>query len=161
MWLKTLLSGKPHFVIGGAERPYMLRWWIIPRNRWFNVYLHKFCRDDDDRALHDHPFAFVSIMLRGQYDEWVDSPPEDNFGLMNIVKRIRRRAPSVAFRRATHRHRVELPKRRDGSCVPCWTLVITGPRVREWGFHCAKGFVPWHQFVNRNDPGAIGPGCGD
>lgn len=52
-WLKVLLSGKPHFVIGNADNPYMLRWFILPRNRLFNIYLHKFLRDDDDRALHD------------------------------------------------------------------------------------------------------------
>ena len=49
-WFKTLISGKPHFVIGGADDPYMLRWYLIPRNRRFNIYLHKFLRDDDDRA---------------------------------------------------------------------------------------------------------------
>lgn len=45
----------PDFYIGGNANPYLLRWWVIPRNRFFNVYLHKFLRDDDDRALHDHP----------------------------------------------------------------------------------------------------------
>lgn len=42
------------FTIGGHERPYLLRWFIIPRNRFFNIYLHKFLRSDDDRALLDH-----------------------------------------------------------------------------------------------------------
>jgi hypothetical protein len=47
---------RPDFIIGGADNPYLLRWWIIPRNRWCNVYLHKILRDDDPRALHDHPW---------------------------------------------------------------------------------------------------------
>lgn len=59
----------PDFVIGGHANPYLLRWWLIPRNRVFNIYLHKFLRDDDDRALHDHPWFWCSIMLRGEYVE--------------------------------------------------------------------------------------------
>jgi hypothetical protein len=55
----------PDFVIGGDERPYLLRWWVIPRNKVFNVYLHLFLRSDDDRALHDHPWANASMLLRG------------------------------------------------------------------------------------------------
>ena len=148
-WLTTLLSGKPHFIIGGAENPYMLRWWLVPRNRWFNVYLHKFCRDDDDRALHDHPFAFISLMLRGRYVEMVQGGFK------------RRRWLSIAFRKAAHRHRVILYRDDDDNPMPCWTLVITGPRVREWGFWCPQGFVPWRQFVSSNDAGAIGRGCGE
>jgi len=33
---------KPDFVIGRAGAPYLERWWVIPRNRWFNIYLHHF-----------------------------------------------------------------------------------------------------------------------
>lgn len=153
-WLKTLLSGKPHFIVGSAENPYLLRWYLIPRNRWLNIYLHKFLRDDDDRALHDHPWWFLSLMLRGRYREWVDRQPGE-------WRYFDRSAPSIAFRRASHRHRVELDRIGDGGPVPCWTLVITGPKTREWGFWCPQGFVPWHKFVARGKPGEVGPGCGD
>ena len=147
-WLARLLSGKPHFIIGGQDNPYMLRWYLFPRNPLFNIYLHKFLRDDDDRALHDHPWWFLSFILKGKYAEITES------GLSV------RRPWSMAFRRAIHRHRVELygkPERRD----PCWTIVITGSKVREWGFWCPKGFVPWEQFTDSRDAGSIGKGCGD
>lgn len=147
-WFKRLLSGKPHFRIGG-EDAYMLRWYLIPRNPWFNLYLHKFLRDDDDRALHDHPFNFISIMLKGSYIETTQG------------KTIQRSAPSIAYRPATHIHRVALLKRSDGTSIPCWTLVFTGKRVRLWGFHCPKGFVPWYTFVDSRDKGSIGRGCGE
>lgn len=48
-WFKILVSGYPHFYIGGIAKPYLLRWFLIPRNPWFNIYLHKFLCDDDDR----------------------------------------------------------------------------------------------------------------
>ena len=46
-----LIKRPADFVIGPPERPYLLRWWIIQRNRFFNIYLHKFLRSDDDLAL--------------------------------------------------------------------------------------------------------------
>lgn len=47
----------------------MLRWFLIPKNRFLKIYLHKFMRSDEDRALHDHPWSFLSIILRGGYFE--------------------------------------------------------------------------------------------
>ncbi len=154
-WIKTLFSGRPHFYIGGPTNPYMLRWYLLPRNHWFNIYLHKFLRDDDDRALHDHPWWFLSIMLRGVYYEM--TPSEWNrFGQVAL-----RKTGSVAFRRATHRHRVALIRDKAGNPIPCWTLVFTGPKVRTWGFWCPKGFVPWFDFVDHSDVGNVGKGCGE
>ena len=52
---RTIADGWPikPKVIG---KNYLSRWHIIPRNRYFNIYLHKFVGSDDDRALHDHPW---------------------------------------------------------------------------------------------------------
>ena len=143
-WLRRLLSGEPHFYIGGKESPYLLRWFVIPRNHRLNVYVHKFLRDDDDRALHDHPWWFVSVMLRGRYLEVTKTGTR------------MRRAPSIAFRPATWTHRVALI---DGQ--PCWTLIVTGRNARHWGFHCPKGWVPWEKFTAPTDSGNIGLGCGE
>jgi hypothetical protein len=164
-WLRTLFSGRPHFYIGGQDDPYMLRWYLIPLNPWFNVYLHKFMRDDDDRALHDHPWWFVSLILKGGYQEVVDvsetgrrlsfSTPYDDDPLDVEI----RSAGSVAYRPAEHRHRVVLYRGVDGKKIPCWTLVATGRKKRTWGFYCPKGFVPWFDFVDQNDHGNVGRGC--
>lgn len=140
-WLRVLLSGKPHFVIGGPESPYLLRWYLVPRNRRFNLYLHKFLRSDDDRALHDHPWWFWSLLLRGQYLEHTPTGAK------------RRGVLSLAFRRAEHRHRVELTHGQ------CWTLVLTGPKRRTWGFWCPQGFVRWDIFTKPGKPGEVGRGC--
>jgi hypothetical protein len=141
-WFTGWLSGGPHFVVGSPDRPYLLRWYGLPRNPWFNVYLHKFCRDDDDRALHDHPWPYWSLILRGGYWE--------------VTWNGRRwHGPgSLLRRRAEHRHRVELLPGH-----PCWTLFLTGPRVREWGFWCPQGFVHWKAFTAPGDVGQVGKGC--
>lgn len=66
----------PDFVVGEPENPYLLRWYIIPKNRFFNIYLHKFCRSDDDRALHNHPWAWnLSIIIKGSYIEHMPKNP--------------------------------------------------------------------------------------
>src|SRR3546814_4215417 len=64
----------PNFVIGGQQDPYMRRWWVIPRNRFINIYLHQVLRPDDDRALHDHPWINLSIILDGGYWEITPGP---------------------------------------------------------------------------------------
>jgi len=143
-WLRTWFSGKPHFIIGDR---YLLRWYVIPRNPWLNVYLHKFLHDDEDRALHDHPWWFVSWMLSGHYFEVSRS----NF--------IRRRRMSIAYRPATHAHRVVLPKTLSGDPIPCWTLVVTGPVIRDWGFLCPSGWRHWKEFTAADDYGQTGRGC--
>lgn len=129
----------PDFIIGTN---YLSRWWVIPRNRFFNVYLHKITGNDDDRALHDHPWLNCSILLRGSYREIT---PRGSFI---------RRAGSIVLRRAKAAHRLEVVN------GPVWTLFITGPAIRVWGFHCPHGWVPWRDFVDDLDTGKIGSGCG-
>lgn len=150
---------KPDFVIGGHDRPYMWRWWVIPRNRFFNIYLHKIMRDDDDRALHDHPWWNLSILLKGSYREVMPdlnacATPYTRIADLPVVVKLRKRG-SVVFRRATASHRLEV------ATGPVWSLFITGPVLRRWGFHCPKGWRYYREFVATNDAGAVGLGCED
>ncbi|WP_457226787.1 hypothetical protein [Mycobacteroides abscessus] len=132
-WFRKLIHGQPHQIIGGNNDPYLLRWYLIPRNPVLNIYLHQFLRSDDDRALHDHPWWFWSMVLLGHYYEHRADG-----------RRIKRHAGSIAYRRAETRHRVELPTSNDPFSLlsredSCVILVITGPRVRVWGFWCKAG----------------------
>lgn len=134
-WLRRLLTGRPHQEIGPPDRPYLLRYFVIPHNSVVNVYLHKFVASDDPDALHDHPWMFASLCLAGRYREILPS------GRAEL-----RRPGTVAVRRAAARHRVELLADGRGGEHPCWTLLVTGPKVREWGFWCRERFVPWTRF---------------
>jgi hypothetical protein len=134
-WLAQLLSCEPHQVVGPPDNPYLKRWFLLPGNRWGNVYLHEFMKSDDPDALHNHPWGFMSICLRRGYVEVTESG------------RRARTAGSVAIHRASFRHRIEVTESGAASGRPCWTLVVTGPKVQEWGFFCGRGrFVPWTQF---------------
>ena len=136
-----------NFVIGEHDQPYLVRWWVIPRNRFFNVYLHQFYRSDDDRALHDHPWWNVSLVLVGEYIE-------HRILAGGIHTMTRRKAGSLVARMARTAHRIELLP--DSTCT---TLFLAGPRVRDWGFHCLRGWVPWQRFTKAGAAGEIGAGC--
>jgi hypothetical protein len=152
--LRWARNRKPDFVIGGQEHPYLRRHWLLPRNRFFNVYVHQFLRSDDDRALHTHPWLFnASWLIEGGYIEWVPA----GTSVLHPVPKFRY-AGQWKFRWGDAAHRVQL-WREGGGELPCWTVFITGPRIREWGFHCPQGFIPWQRFTAADDPGAVGKGC--
>lgn len=140
-WAMGVMSREPDFIIGDN---YLRRWWVIPRNEQFNVYLHDIRKDDDDRAMHDHPWANTSYLLAGRY---IEHTPEGSF---------LRVAGDVIERRADALHRLEMVP--GHSAI---SLFMTGPKVREWGFQCAQGWVHWKDFVATHDTGQIGRGCGE
>lgn len=141
----------PDRIIGGRDDPYMLRWWIYRNKAGFSAYLHRFLRSDDDRALHDHPFASCSILLRGCYLEHLAD------GQVKLRKPWRPWAPwRLVLRRADAAHRIELVA---GEQV--WTLFLCGPVVREWGFLCPQGWRHWRDFSQKADGVSIGKGCAD
>ena len=140
-WATGIMTRRPDFVIGDD---YLRRWWVIPRNEGCNVYLHEILHSDDDQALHDHPWPNTSHLLIGGY---VEHTPEGRFV---------RTAGEIIHREATALHRLEvIPGQRAVS------LFMTGPKVREWGFECPQGWVPWQQFVASDDKGQVGRGCGE
>lgn len=146
---RVIEAREPDFLIGGADDPYIRRWWVIPRNRWFNLYLHEILRSDDDRALHDHPWLNASILVHGCYFE-------HRIEAGGIHRRVLRWAGQVVFRRARTAHRLEvIPGKR------MVTLFFTGPAIRHWGFHCPDaGWRHWEDFTDPEDRGLVGIGCG-
>jgi len=143
----------PDQIIGGEENPYLYRWHVLPRNRWFNIYLHNFVRSDDGRALHDHPWWNVSWILRGRYQEITPYDTSDPSGSCFLIHD--REPGDVNFRMAKSAHRVRLHTRTDLRLPePAWTLFVTGPRVREWGFWCPKGWRHWREFTDPDDSGS-------
>jgi hypothetical protein len=158
--LRWARNREPDFVIGGQDSPYLRRHWLIPRNRLFNVYVHEFLRSDDDRALHDHPWLFnASWLIDGDYRE-------HTIRAGGVAEATTRQAGDWKFRWGPAPHRVELRQEVEfdgqwavGYFVPCWTVFITGPIVRNWGFHCPRRWVPWQEFTDSRDKGSIGRGC--
>ena len=134
------LKPRPADEIIGEQ--YMRRWHLRRSQSRDNLYLHRYDGSDDDRALHDHPWRSVSILVWGRISEMT---PQGE-------RRIWPWLPK--YRSAEYTHRIILKSRR------AYTLFFTYPKEREWGFHCPKGWVHWTEFTDEagNQTGA---GCGD
>lgn len=150
---------KPDFVITNDQGEYLRRWWLIPRNPIFNLYLHNIVGSDDDRALHCHPWLNASVILRGGYTEIAPINQAQAAGfdyVPGFTYLLDRRAGNVVLRTGRTRHRlVNVPG------MDCWTLFITGPVYRRWGFWCRTRWVYWQKFTDARDKGRTGAGCGD
>lgn len=121
------------FVIGPPESPYMIRWRLL-ECPWFRVFFHRILRSDSDRHLHDHPFNFVSLIVRGGYWEYRPNP-----SMLRADKAQWHGFGEIIFRRATDLHRLVLDR-------PAWTIVIAGRRLRPWGFQTERGWVAWREY---------------
>lgn len=145
---RCLFDREPDQIIGGEGSPYLYRWRLLKgRRKWGNVYLHLILRDDDDRALHDHPWPSVSFVLSG---------PLSEVRLVDGVETVRCfNVGDIVFRSPSATHRLFL------SSVPALTLFVVGPRVREWGFHCPKGWRHWRAFTSGAEGEVIGKACDD
>ena len=127
------------------KAPYLIRHYILfqDRPKWFpfNIYLHKTLQSDED-GLHDHPWAWASLILEGGYYE---DTPEGRFW----------RGPgSFRVRKATDFHRLVLsPWSATGE--ECWSLFIVGRRKKDWGFLNESGvWEYWRNYLARRDKNA-------
>lgn len=121
--LKRLLARFPHFTINGCLNPTpLLTRYKLLRTRHGNLYLHVFHRSDEDRELHDHPWAFASLILWGGY---IEHTPQGTS---------RKWPGMLLLRPATWRHRVDLVG--TGRAA---TLVWVMPKSRDWGFWSVDG----------------------
>lgn len=126
--------------IVNCERDLYLTRWYLFRIKWLAIFLHRFHRSDEDRALHDHPWAFITLILWRGYDEHFADPQATDKTM------IRRRWPlTIHYRPATWRHRVELIEGRQA-----WTLVFRFKEVRDWGFWTPQGFIQWNKWWQKN-----------
>lgn len=111
--------------------PYLIRWTLLS-TPLFGLKLHRVLREDWARDLHDHPWWFFSIVLRGGYVEVIGG---------SHIRRVR----FWNWKRSTDAHRIVRVEPNT------WTLVITGRKSREWGFWPARGWVQWEQYLREGD----------
>ncbi len=109
------------------DQPYLERYHLIETDG-LAVRYHHWRNSDDARAPHDHPWDNVSVVLAGQLREHDDS------GTRELEP------GAVTTRLAETPHRIEL------LTDDAWTLFITHPIRRRWGFHTANGWVHWKDW---------------
>jgi hypothetical protein len=112
-----------------SNEPLLTRYYLFLKDRKhfpFNVFLHKFHKGDPD-DIHDHPWSYFTLILKGGYYEWIPEFNPDGSKSCEIRKW---RGPGH-FRMSspTSYHRIELKEE-----ITPWTLFMPGPHKREWGF---------------------------
>ena len=172
VWLAKLLMRwarwytkdlEPNFeVIRNDKDVYLRRWWVIPRNSYFNIYLHNMLRDDDE-ILHDHMYASLSVCLGGRLlERYKENPEATRFHEPSLVHSRDVVQGTISIRSSIMAHQLIVVE-------PAWTIFITGPRIKEWGFFCPKGKRHWKDYVALSqDPSGAnkglsgkGVGCGE
>lgn len=104
------------------DSDYMRRWVIYTPIGC--IRLHHILRSDNERHHHDHPFHFLSLILRGGYIEHrPDEPPEQHL------------PGSFVFRFAKDLHYLKLIEK------DAWTLVFASNPMRRWGFKTEDGWI--------------------
>lgn len=100
---------------------YLTRLRII-QTPWAALYLQRFDGPDPRPTLHDHPWNFLSVVLRGGYVERRLDPMTMEVDEAHVVRR-------VNWLRIGDAHAIMRLLR-----VPTWTLMLVGPRRRIWGY---------------------------
>jgi len=99
---------------------YLTRWWLV-KTPLGGIALHRMSAPDARPTLHDHPFSFLSVVLRGSYYE----------------HRLEPRTMRVTRRWVT---RFNLVRKHDAHTIAVlgadvvWTLLFVGKHRRTWGF---------------------------
>lgn len=136
-----------------SEGVYLDRWGIrIPGLG--AVLLHRMAAPDPGNELHDHPWEFLTIVLWGGYTEVradAQHAREDHcYIIFNRSLHAEHRKPFRPRRmRLSEAHRVTDIVRKTS-----WSLVLTGPLRRDWGFYTrSRGWVD-HETYEHTPEGA-------
>lgn len=139
-----------------AGVPYLIRWNLLGLGKdscIFSIKIHKILISDD-ACIHDHPWAFLSIILWGGYTEtavytfgnhsWGIPHADEKSQKWVVTKSFGR--GSILWRPANWKHKLDInPKK------PATTLVFTFRKTKKWGFFTTKGWIPWYQYSKEKD----------
>lgn len=125
---------------------YLTRRWLI-QTPAFGICLHAIRVPDADRHLHDHPWPFLSVVLRGSYTD--SRAPDATAALDQRSRRRLRHRPGVPrLMRRGHFHAIRTLER-----TPTWTLLVVGRRSQSWGYATQEGWVDHETYHARRRAG--------
>lgn len=123
------------FRVEKAGEPFLFRLRVL-QTPWFSVLIHHIQQDDLDRAPHDHPWPFASLILRGGYHELIWDEPSQ----LSESRSRTRKPGSFARIKLDQAHQItEL--RGD-----VWTLAFTGRHHGTWRFWTKEGPIDWRNY---------------
>lgn len=128
--------------VGNPDCPVMIR--SVLAVCGFSVRHHHFPPNHIDEHYHDHPWPFVTLVLRGSYTDLQPSGVKDTL-----------RPGSLRWRAAGHIHRTQTA---DQGCT---TLVFTGRARSDWGFWVDGRYFAWRTYRRLFRPPACAPSQAD
>jgi len=115
---------------------YLVRLRVV-QTPWFGIYLHDIHKDDGDRAPHNHPWSFLSFVVRGNYTEWLYPEP---------LSRPEHYVEQTHGRWTVHRMGRIAAHRIVEAAPGLKTLIVTGPRQASWGFFVGGKHIDWSDY---------------
>lgn len=117
----------------------------------FGIYVHDLLAPDKEDP-HDHPWSFISIILRGGYaEDFYAHPWNQVIGKMSAVTQ-------HWGRFSAHRMGTDSAHRIKSIRPGTVSLILVGPRRRQWGFFTKEGWVPWNEYEAEHRAPAKGVG---
>ena len=105
------------------------RRWELIKTRWFSIWLHGIYEADKDLHLHNHPWDYKSVVLKGSYIE------ETNDG-QNTLK------PGTF----TSRNGAQFHKIKKLLTKKVYTLFMVSPVRRDWGYIVNGRFIQHEDY---------------
>lgn len=157
-WKPGILWGQE---LGKPECPYLKRW--VFNFGLFAIRLHRWYSSDDPRYMHDHPWGFWTLVLKGGYydvtkcdkcngtgKDYLDHSDHyingfGNCGNCGGTSKLYEKLTkgSFKYRPPNHLHTVQtLP----GGAT---TLIFNGPHRRKWGFWVEGRFVGVRKYFKK------------
>jgi len=108
--------------------------WAIVECEKFSIYIHRIHKEDKDEDLHNHPWNFASLILKGSYveehlpfdyPEWWHCPIPTNTRLKKFF----------SFSKGDRGFYHKIKKIEKG---PVWSLFFTWGKHEEWGYWVEK-----------------------
>lgn len=131
--------------IYGPDGSLYMRRYALFESKWLSARVHHIVREDRDRHMHDHPWTFFSVVLRGGYLERRPVTLERCFngGETETYHTAYRKAGSVAIRLPTDRHQISKVE------PDTWSLFVYGRLRQWWGFYTPEGKVHWKDYCDK------------
>lgn len=115
----------------------LLKRFFLLKTPWFRICLHNIVAPDNGSDYpHDHPWSFVRLILSGGYTEQIYNR---DYKLLETKKRKIFRVDKKDFNFV---HKIVNVKPNT------WTLFITGPKRKEWGFITEGGWIFWREYFD-------------
>ncbi len=113
--------------------------WRIIHTPWFGIYLHKWNKPDPRPTLHNHPWAFFSIILKGWYTEKRMFRKESTRQYYGQIIRW------LNFVRRSDFHTVNYV---DPGTI---SLMFVGPTHEDWGYLTETGYVNYDKHPHNDE----------